>query len=82
MLAITALDQSPGPRTGGSQSLSQPLPNFLVGSRRSNAVIQQPNFPVIPRMIGPPDFVVIGVHRKIEAPAQTWPWWFAKNGGV
>lgn len=53
MLAITALDQSPGPRTGGSQSLSQPLPNFLVGSRRNSAVIQQPNFPVIPRMIGP-----------------------------
>jgi len=54
MLAITALDQSPGPRTGGSQSLSEPLPNFLAGSRWSNALIQQPTFPVIPCMAGSP----------------------------
>ena len=53
------------------------FPGGLATEQRCHPTAE---FPSDPAHDVPPDFAVIGVHRKIEAPAQTRPWWFAKNG--
>jgi hypothetical protein len=69
MLAITALDQSPGPRTGGSQSPAEFTPNFIVGPRRRSALIPLATFDMIRFMVPSSVSATIGIGRKIEPPA-------------
>ena len=64
MLAITALDQSPGPRTGGSQSLAEFTPNFMVGPRRRNPFIPVATFDMIRFMVPSSVSATIGIGRK------------------
>ena len=69
MLAITALDQSPGPRTGGSQSPPEFTPSFMVGPRRRSALIRVATFDMIRFKIPSSVSATIGIGRKTEPPA-------------
>ena len=64
MLAITALDQSSGPRTGGSQSLAEFTPNFMLGPLRRSALIRLAIFDTIRFMVPSSVSATIGIGRK------------------
>lgn len=64
MLAIAALDQSPGPRTGGNQSPAEFTPNFMVGPRRRSALIPLATFDMIRFMATSSVSATIGIGRK------------------
>jgi len=64
MLAIAALDQSPGPRTGGSQLPAEFTPNFMLGPRRRSALIPLATFDMIRFMVPSSVSATIGIGRK------------------